>query len=55
MRAAHIKTLEALDFRGPVAPLRWPCRLREVGGMANSGYERGVVIEAFETAGLLIA
>jgi hypothetical protein len=43
--------LDTIDMKDPVAPLKWLCRLEEVGGMTYSNFDRAKVIEVFAKAG----
>jgi len=49
--AEHIKTLSSLDFKDPLAPLEWLCKLQELGDMTYCKFDRQSVINAFATAG----
>lgn len=49
--ARHMKTLSSLDLKDPVAPLKWLCKLEEVGGMTYSQYDKAAVLKAFADAG----
>jgi len=49
--AKHMGTLSSIDFKDPVAPLKWLCKLEEVGGMTYSTFDRKAVLDAFSKAG----
>lgn len=49
--ASHMEALRGINFADPVEPLKWLCKLEEVGGYTYSEYDRSSVLGAFAEAG----